>query len=187
MATFSQRINANNNDSSSINSLNFYVNTTIIGYDGSRYQAGLRYTNVTIPKNSTINSATIDVKAQGNSNSRTCVIYAVASDNTAVWDSSNRPDNASRTTASVSWSVPTFSTGTTYTTPDIKSVIQEVVNRAGWSSGNALSVLIITADSNTPAKQITDYNDDPASAAIITIDYTPAASNHFLSTLGAGN
>ncbi|MDH4309996.1 MAG: PKD domain-containing protein, partial [Acidimicrobiia bacterium] len=51
-----------------------------------------------------------------------------------------------RTAASVSWIPPVWTTpgeaGVDQQTPDISVVIQDVINRPGWTSGNALSIII---------------------------------------------
>jgi len=177
MATFSQRIGANDNDSYSVDSSNYSEYFCYFGYDGAIYASWFRYTNVTIPKGSTINSATIDVVANGNKGASGATIYCVSSDDTSVWSSVNNPNEATRTTASTAWSVPSFVSGTSYTTPDFKAVIQEIVNRTGWSSGNDLSVLIVGTNALATLKRVYDYSEDVTKAAIITIDYTEVSSN----------
>jgi len=52
-------------------------------------------------------------------------------------------------------------------TPNIAPVIQEIVSRAGWSSGNALAI-IITGNGERVAES---YDGDPAGAPLLHIDY----------------
>ena len=40
---------------------------------------------------------------------------------------------------------------TTYKTPDLSPIIQEIVNQPGWAAGNAL-VLIFTDDKSNPSQ-----------------------------------
>jgi len=55
------------------------------------------------------------------------------------------------TTAKVKWSVPNWTTTSEkFQSPDLSAVIQEVVNQAGWASGNAL-LLIIRDDPDNPS------------------------------------
>jgi hypothetical protein len=53
-------------------------------------------------------------------------------------------------------------------TPDVSSVIQEIVNRPGWTSGNSL-VIIITGT----GKRVADsYNGNQAGASTLHVEYT---------------
>jgi len=51
-----------------------------------------------------------------------------------------------RTPAYVSWSPVAWTTvgqaGPDQRTPDISQIVQEIVDRAGWSSGNSLAIII---------------------------------------------
>jgi hypothetical protein len=51
-----------------------------------------------------------------------------------------------RTTAYVAWDNSGQTDGTEYTSPDLKTVVQEVVSRGGWSSGNGFALLLIASD-----------------------------------------
>ena len=69
---------------------------------------------------------------------------------TAAFNISSRP----RTAASVAWSPPQWvgvgHAGPNQRTPDLRSVLQEVVSRPGWSAGNALAVLVTGTGRRTP-------------------------------------
>ncbi len=54
-------------------------------------------------------------------------------------------------------------------TPDVASIIQEIVNRPGWSSGNSL-VIIITGTGERVAES---YNGDSSGAPLLHVDYRP--------------
>ncbi|MEE8474536.1 MAG: hypothetical protein V3T01_04250, partial [Myxococcota bacterium] len=60
----------------------------------------------------------------------------------AAGDISSRP----RTAAATSWSPDPWTVrgeaGADQRTPDMSAVIQEIVNRPGWSSGNALAIIV---------------------------------------------
>lgn len=107
-----------------------------------------RFTNVTIPPGATIVSATLKISSFSFSGgTAACHIRAVAADNPAQ-PSGSSIDTATLTIATVDWSA----TGVTapVTSPDIASVIQEIVNRPGWASGNALT-LVATYTVATPS------------------------------------
>lgn len=75
----------------------------------------------------------------------------------------------------MSWSLGSQTAGVNISTPDIASIIQEIVNRSGWASGNALVIFI--DDNGTTINgggDFSTYDENPAYAAELTIDYTPS-------------
>lgn len=119
------------------------------------YGAGLRFPNITIPQGATITAATISGKAKSSgsgANAKTR-IRAQAADNPSTFSTasdfksrvfiSNTPASgvdSSKVTVAVDWDsiAASVADNTTLTSPDISTVIQAIVNRAGWASGNAL-------------------------------------------------
>ena len=112
---------------------------------------GLRYGNVTIPQGSTIVSASITFAAEApgegvvtytivGQDSDTADTFAYGDPDPATFGITTRPE----TTAAATWTSDT-PWGDTATTSDISAVIQEIVDRDGWVSGNALA-LFISAD-----------------------------------------
>lgn len=109
-----------------------------------QYGGGMRFTNVTIPKGATIISACLifrcsNSRSGGVANTR---ISAEKEDNPATFaDDAAAFDArwANRTVARVDWdSIPAWVKDTDYNSPEIKTVIQEIVDRAGWVSGNSM-------------------------------------------------
>lgn len=104
---------------------------------------GLRFSNIAIPRGSTIASAHFDMRSSGPQwISIGYDIYADASGNSQPFTDSNRP--ASRTlstnkvahTSDAQWVADTW-----YSSNDISSVIQEIINREDWQSGNNISII----------------------------------------------
>lgn len=109
------------------------------------YSAGMQYNTVNIPPGSTITSAwltfphTVDstgldpypttIDMEDSDSATLPVSYA---------DVASRP----RTTASVAWDIPTGGIGDESLSADFSAVLQEVVDRPGWASGNSLIVFI---------------------------------------------
>lgn len=120
------------------------------------YTAGARFLNVTVPNGATISSATFKLTPQATYNAGSNVIKywvsAQAADNPGTFtttggnlNSTNRP----RTTAAATWTQTSVTVNVAQSV-DITSVIQEIVNRAGWASGNAIVILVDThADTTT--------------------------------------
>lgn len=146
----------------------------------NEHSAGARFTNVTIPQGATINSATFQMRANASYNAGSNVIkYHVsgqAADNAATFaiaanmTTTNRP----RTTAvSADWTQTSVTGGTWYSI-DVTSVVQEIINRAGWTSGNAL-VIIVDTHVDTTLGEWQDYDSYDGSAANapkLDVDYS---------------
>lgn len=104
----------------------------------------IRFPNINIPKDATITEAYVKF---------TC--YAVIAGtpvNVNVYfndiDNAVAPTNyaeidALDLTTEIAWNaIPVWADGTQYDTPDIKTILQSIVDRAGWASGNALMVVV---------------------------------------------
>ena len=171
------RVNASTNDAEQRNT--GYTNTggDVLNIEASRY-TGLRFTNVSINQGATIISATLDYGAQASDTGTTAVTIKGQADNNASAFLSVNGNISSRTktSASVNWNLGDWVANNTYSSPDLKSVIQEIVNRAGWQPGNALA-LIQTATGGT--RHAYTFDNQPAEAALLKIKvqnggvYTP--------------
>jgi hypothetical protein len=138
-----------------------------------RQIVGLRFASVAIPKGATITSAHVEFTAKETSwtESTSLKLVAEAADNsktftTTAHNVSSRPT----TTASVSWNnLPVWTTaGAVVQTPDLSPVVQEVVKRGGWASGNALSVVV----SGTGHRTAWAYDGKAAAAPRLVVTYT---------------
>ncbi|HEX8266972.1 MAG TPA: hypothetical protein VF596_16340, partial [Pyrinomonadaceae bacterium] len=121
----------NNND---LTAASYAFNTNSAGYD----HVGFRFTGVTVPQASTVHKATLKVRLSTiSASSGTFDIKVEASDNAAALTTTNN-DLASRTYSATieTTRVHDLANGTYYL--DVTSLVQEIVNRAGWASGNAL-------------------------------------------------
>lgn len=141
--------------------------------------AGMRFQTVPVPNAATIVSAAITVTAEGDESGTDCItrIYAEDVDDAAAMPSTFADFNTkygNRTTAYESWTVPAFADETEYTSPDISSVIQEVVNRGGWASGQDMVIFWGDYDdeSSAGAKRIFHaHNGAPSKAPQLDITY----------------
>ncbi len=134
---------------------------------------GLRFTPLAIPRDALIASAAIQFAAdEAQSGVTALTIRAQAADSAAAFtaaanDFTNRP----RTTASVAWSPSAWATvderGPLQRTPDLSPLLQEIVSRPGWSSGNALAVLI----NGTGHRTANAFDDTSGQPAALTVNY----------------
>ena len=58
-------------------------------------------------------------------------------------------------------------------TPDISSIVQEIVNQDGWQSGNALVVLIEQGSLGGGERTAESWNGDADAAALLVFRYGP--------------
>ncbi|MGH7410861.1 MAG: DUF2341 domain-containing protein, partial [Candidatus Methylomirabilis sp.] len=138
------------------------------------FTVGIRFQNITIPQGATITNAYVEFTATEAKSSTTSLTFeGEASDNaptfccsptTANWNITSRP----KTSASATWSnVPSWSAGVAYQTPNLSAVIQEIVDRSGWASGNSL-VIIVSGSGDRDAKT---YENSSTQAALLHVDY----------------
>ena len=135
----------------------------------------LRFANVAIPAGAIINSAVIRHVANSSLAGTTCKckIYGEAADNPSAASSYSDYWARSRTSNYLSWTVPAWAAETDYDSPDISIVVQEIVNRAGWASGNALQLFEQDDGSNNNAtRTFYCYDTSASKAAKLVVTYT---------------
>jgi hypothetical protein len=175
MTTYSSSIAAGDDDAVETGGTMNLSQTSLNANSTGQY-IGLRFPGVTIPQGSTINSAVLSCFLISTSyDDPLLVIYADDTDNSAAMTTAtNNISSRTSTTATVAYSGTGLGTGYK-DTPDIKTVIQEITDRGGWSSGNALT-LILNATSSASLYRIRSYEGNSSQAATLTVDYTPPAA-----------
>jgi len=124
----------------------------------------MRFTTIPIAKDTTILSAKLQLRAYASVSAATCnvKIHLEAADNPSAPTSNSDVNGRSLTTGTVWNNVEAMTSGTWYDSVDITSEIQEVVNRAEWSSNNAMIVYIKDNGSSTNAYRfISSYEGYP--------------------------
>ena len=131
-----------------------YVNG-LAGYynDGGtiyEYYLGLAFRSIGIPQGAQIISAKITLAAYGTQNNAVELkIWGIDADDFGDFGSSpNLPSEyeASATTAQIDWDLTTSDSWTDkayYLTPEIKTIIQEIVDRGGWVSGSGIGIVVM--------------------------------------------
>jgi hypothetical protein len=156
-----------------------YLNSTDLELvdDGSNHQTvGIRFQSVAIPKNATITNAYIEFETdEPNSGGTSLMIHGQAADNPAVFTSASY-NITSRllTTAMISvHSVPAWnSVNEKHQTPNLSSIVQEIVNRGGWTEGNTMVFIISGAGERTAES----YNGESANAPNLRVEFTGSDS-----------
>ena len=141
--------------------------------DGSDQTVGLRFPSLALPAGATITRAWVQFEAdEAQSVATTLTIAGQAADNPPTFSSAAKISSRPRTSAKVNWSPAAWSTvgqaGLAQQTPDLKGVVQEVVRRTGWATGNAL-VLIITGTGHRTARA---WDGVPAGAPLLHVEYS---------------
>jgi hypothetical protein len=141
---------------------------------GRMRYVGVRFLNVNIPQGATIVTAYIEFQAaDSNTENTDLTIYGQDSDNASGFD--NEEDDISdrpKTDASVTWNnVSNWTIHQKYQTPDFTPVIQEIVDRPGWSDGNDIAVLFRSTDLGGK-RLIVAHDDNPDNAPLLHIGYS---------------
>lgn len=112
--------------------------------------AGLRFQNVGIPQGARIDSAFIQVYSHESKTAddvAEITIVGDANDNAPTFTEDSLIDARLRTAAAVMWTAnEPWGLWTPHRTPDIKSIVQEIVNRDGWQAGNAMAFILLGKD-----------------------------------------
>ena len=159
--------------------------------DATTEHFGWRFLNATIAQGATIDSAFLTVEiVNSTSDEPQHQVRGQAADNAGTFTTgSNDIDARTRTTASVQWNsadlgVDAFerwewgaAAGAPTVGTDIKAIIQEITDRAGWASGNAI-VLIAEQHTADAARDLSlmMYDNASADAAALDIDYTAGSA-----------
>ena len=145
-------------------------------FEGGVRSLFARFTNVPIAKGARINSAKIQYLSNAANTGTDCItkIYFNDEDNASAPTSVATYNGKSVTTEYVDWTISAWDDDTWYDSPDIKAVVQEVIDRASWSSGNAMMLLHKNNGSATNARRSMYAYDQTGnvSGAKLVIDYT---------------
>lgn len=188
-AELTLQVNHDNNDFWRYNS-GFQLTPTVLRAGRTAlvgvYQGmGLRFVDITIPQGVTIEEAYLIITcSMATSDICKTRISAEDVDNSGDFSGDDAGSAATRwlarTTARVDWD---FAAGVSwaldgeYDSPELKAIIQEIVNREGWESGNAIVIFWNDWDERTTEydkkRQTYPYNVSAAKAVQLYIKYLP--------------
>lgn len=141
-----------------------------------RSNGGFRYQNVTIPPGATINSATSDIEvADAPTDDMSVQIHCHDVDNSDNFTNDADVTSRARTAAFANW-IGGLSAPGIRTSPDFAAAVQEVIDRPGWASGNALTVIFAGRNADGAggnACTVVAFNHATLAPATLDIDYTP--------------
>lgn len=138
----------------------------------SGVRVGLRFSGLEIPRDAEILSAHVELVSDENrSGSLAVSIQAEAADDASVFSKQFPITGRTLTTESVKWTIgQAWSRGELKSTPELAPLVQEIVVRPGWSSGNAL-VLIL--DHEGGEKRAAESVEGDGAAARLVVEFIP--------------
>jgi chitinase len=149
--------------------------TVWMGNGAAVSYTGLRFLGVSIPRNATITSARLEVNPAATQWITLAFEYGIeAAGNSPAFSAANLPSQrtllATRATHSsnVQWTA-----GTWVTLDPITAIVQELVTRQDWTSGNALTLLLRGTSSPWARKLARAFEDTPSLAPRLVITYSP--------------
>ncbi|WP_062058754.1 InlB B-repeat-containing protein [Aquimarina longa] len=153
-------------------------------YDDYNYESfqviGLRFRTIEIPKNARITNAYLQFTAdESNSADTSLEISLHNSSNSPVFTASNNVSGRTVFSDKTIWNPQPWSSkqsGSAQRSPDLKKMIQNLVNKNDWTSGNAIAFIIRgkgNSLTNTSAKRVADsYEGGADKAARLIVTYT---------------
>ncbi len=114
------------------------------GYYYGHQSIGLRFRDVNVPQGTVIDDAYIQFTTDETylSGDVELLVEAVASDNPSAWSGSYGVDTPTKTSASVTWEPNDWNNvgeAGADERVEVTSIVQELLNRTGWSDGNAMA------------------------------------------------
>ncbi|MCH9741376.1 MAG: hypothetical protein K0U38_11150, partial [Epsilonproteobacteria bacterium] len=176
------QVSSSNDDAEESQSGSMYRNSSDLEMttDSKEQTVGIRFQNLFIPSDATISKAYIQFSVDETSSYSTRLsIHGEDVDHANEFSSSKY--NISRrvkTTASATWSPLAWNTkheqGVKQQTSDLTSIVQEVIDREGWQSGNAMSFII----SGTGKRVAESYDGESDEAPILHIEYNACPNSN---------
>jgi hypothetical protein len=151
--------------------------------DGSKGNQviGIKFANVSIPIKMEITEAYIEFTAESIASGAVTLNISA--------DSSSSPDDFSttafdvstriKTNSTVNWSPASWTDETTYVTPELKTIVQELVSENLWAYGNDLTFII----EGNGDRSAFAYDGDPLKAPILTIKFKQANGSPILNSV----
>ena len=141
---------------------------------GVYYKSAIRFPNVSIPQGASITNAFVRLTSRlTRADDVDIVITANDEDDAVAPTNITEGEALVKTTANTAWGITTnWVANTQYDTPSLVDEVQEVVDRVGWSSGNALQIIFTSVEADSVQQQPYSYDHDPAKVAELHVTWT---------------
>ena len=145
------------------------------GSGGAGQKVGIRFTGIDIPPGAIITGAYLEFYTDEKGNAATSLrIRGEDTDDAAGFANVKNDISSRRTTeASTAWKPNSWSdigaNGSDQCTPDLSAIVQEIVARPGWETGNDLAFIISGSGSRTAEA----FEGAPGRAPVLHIEWIP--------------
>jgi cysteine-rich repeat protein len=139
---------------------------------GGDQEVGMRFQNIYIPQGSNILSAYIEFTADASDSGNTnLVLHAEDIDNAPQFSNSDYDiTSRTKTSGSVNWNnLQSWSINIGYNSPELSLIVQEVIDRPGWNTGNSIVIIV----SGSGQREAESYNGETYSAARLIVTHQP--------------
>lgn len=151
----------------------------VMNVGGAPILTGLRFGGLNVPQGATILNSNIAFTAEGvdpgSTGALTMTILGQAIDNAPVFVGTARNLSNRITAASdaLVWNIGRWPSQAAQVTPDIKQMVQNIVNRPGWAAGNAMAFLFQNDPTSSEYRRFYafDYGKSAVMAPMLTIEY----------------
>ena len=152
----------------------------VIGADAVGHVVGLRFPTVGIPQGAQIVDANVQFKASAaDFVVFSALIVGEAADDAAPFSATANDLTGRMVTGnSVTWNLPGWNADASedeQLTPDLAPIVQEIVDRLGWSETSAL-VLLISPNVGTGIRRAYSFDRQPLSAAQLVVRFEEVVS-----------
>jgi hypothetical protein len=154
-------------------------------FQGGLQIAGLRFRSLTIPQGAFITNAYIEFTTDETFSGTTNLVIVGENTDSANPFGNNHGNVSGRTsrTTTVNWSPSVWdSVDGIHQAADIASIIQQIVNRSGWSSGNNMVLMIepgAGCTSSSCRRTAEAYDGDSSEAALLVVEYDLSPRTNF--------
>lgn len=138
---------------------------------GTAQTVGMRFPALAVPRGATVTRAWVQFTVdETNAAAASLRFRAESSDNAATYTSASGPGSRPLGSAAATWAAPSWPTvgaaGADQRSVDLTAVVQQVVSRTGWVSGNALA-LVVDGTGERTAKSL-----EGKAAPVLSVEYT---------------
>jgi hypothetical protein len=169
------RVSATSDDAeeNSSGTVNLHHASIELVYDRNNQVVGIRFTKVQVPRGATILYAYVQFQSEGiNSQATTLRITGQAVDNAQTFKNTKRNiSSRERTQNSSLWAPLEWlvidEAGDKQRTSDLSSIIQEIIDRSGWSAGNSMVIIF----DGTGVRTAWSYDGRSSNAPVLHVEY----------------
>ncbi|WP_025664704.1 Ig-like domain-containing protein [Aquimarina megaterium] len=153
-----------------------YDATNLISFQ----KVGIRFQNIVIPRGATINSAYIQFTADESHHKQAELEFSLHnSDNSPLFSNENNVSGRNVVSHKVRWKPNPWiagQSGSAQRTPNLKGMVQQIVDKGGWNPGNNMSFIIRGKGKSSWRTQykrvVSAYESGSDKAAKLIVNYT---------------